>query len=34
MNLAGLMRHAGEGLGQCDDQCFLIVADYTVQAIA
>jgi hypothetical protein len=34
MDLAGLMRHAGEGPGHGDDQCFLIIADQTANAIA
>ena len=34
MTLASLMRHAGEGPGHGDDQCFLIIADQTAQVIA
>jgi hypothetical protein len=34
MNLAGLLRHAGEGLGHREDQGFLIVAHNPPQAIA
>jgi len=34
MNLAGLMGHAGEGLGHRDDQGFLIVAHGPAQTVA